>query len=209
MVEVGRRPKVLLADDHLLFLAGLSQLLERHYDLVGAVTEPAELLATAKRLKPDILLLDISMPGLDGIEAARQLREIVPTTKIIFVTVHDEPAFVAAALQAGASGYVLKSAAPEVLCRAIDDVWQGRKYLCRSLAERADYSKPEDDPLTPRQKEVLWLLATGLTSREIAETLFITPKAVDFHKGRIRAALGLHSTAELTRYAIAKGLTRP
>jgi DNA-binding NarL/FixJ family response regulator len=209
-VEV-RRPRILLADDHALVAAGLAKLLERDFDLLGISSDGREVVEAAERYRPDVLVLDISMPNLNGLEAARRLRAMQPDIKIVFVTVHSELAYVAAAFRAGASGYVLKGSAASELGEAISAALQGRIFLT-SLVDRASLDtilkQPEDrSPLTRRQQEVLQLVAEGYSAKAIADRLKISSKTVEFHKSLIMKRLNLHSVAALTRYAIEHGIS--
>ena len=206
-----RRPRVLLADDHALVVEGLRRLLERDFDLVGAVTDGRTVIAAAERLRPDVILLDISMPNLNGIDAARQLTRLVPDSKVVFVTMHGDPAYVAEAFRAGASGYLLKRCAARELIEAIRAVLAGRSYVTPLVpgshwAVEARESRRRSEPLTPRQREVLQLIAEGRVAKEIAGTLRVSVRTVEFHKAAIMSRLEIRTTAELTRYAIAHGL---
>jgi DNA-binding NarL/FixJ family response regulator len=211
------RPRVLLADDHTLVLEGFRKLLEEHCDLVGMVEDGRALLEAAPRLRPDIVLLDISMPLLNGIDAARRLRKLLPEVKVIFVTMHADPAYVSEAFKAGAAGYLLKRSAGAELARAIEAVSSGHFYvtplvakdLVRSNLQPAPDTLIKQAALTSRQREVLQLVAEGRSLKEIATILGISPKTVEFHKTQIMDILDLHTTAELTKYAIAHGLTSP
>jgi len=212
-----RRPRVLMADDHTLVLEGFRKLLEEHCDLVGMVEDGRALLEAAPRLRPDIVLLDISMPLLNGIDAARRLRKLLPEVKVIFVTMHADPAYVSEAFKAGAAGYLLKRSAGSELARAIEAVSSGHFYVTPLVAKdlvRANIRPSPDNlakqaALTSRQREVLQLVAEGCSLKEIAGILGISPKTVEFHKTQIMDILDLHTTAELTKYAIAHGLTSP
>ena len=205
-----RRPRVLLADDHALVVEGLRRLLEGDFDLVGAVTDGRTVIAAAERLRPDVILLDISMPNLNGIDAARQLTRLVPDSKVVFVTMHGDPAYVAEAFRAGARGYLLKRCAARELIEAIRAVLAGRSYVTplvpgsHRAVEAREFSRSE--PLTPRQREVLQLIAEGRVAKEIAGTLRVSVRTVEFHKAAIMSRLEIRTTAELTRYAIAHGL---
>jgi len=211
-----KRPRVLLADDHTLVLEGLRKLLEDHYELVGAVEDGLTLLAMAQRLEPDVIVTDISMPQLNGLDAARKLRRLVPRSKVIFLTMHKDVTYATEAFQAGATGYLLKQSAASELHLAIDAVLKGQLYITPLIAK--DLLEPTLRPsdglpskrtpgtLTPRQREILQLVAEGQSTKEIANLLNISPKTVEFHKSHISSQLGIHTTAALTKYAIAHGL---
>jgi DNA-binding NarL/FixJ family response regulator len=211
------RARLLLADDHMLLLDGYRKLLEPEFELVGAVENGRELLDVAPKLKPDVILLDISMPLLNGIDATRRLRKIVPRTKILIVTMHADPDYVAEAFRAGASGYLLKRSAASELVSAIHEVLEGKRYLTplitgqaldwlRKSEERAGRGGGAASVLSPRQREVLQLVAEGRTAKEIATLLRISVKTVEFHKARIMKGLGMRSVAEMTQYALRRGM---
>ncbi len=207
-----KRPRVLLADDHALVAAGLSKLLENEFDLVGSVADGRALVAAVQDSQPDVVLLDISMPNLNGLEAARQIRLTAPVCKVVFVTVHSEAAYVAEAFRAGASGYVLKRCAASELSKAVHEVLHERMYLTPLIARTAvdtvlNASTHQPVGLSARQREVLQLVAEGYSAKEIAGVLKISSKTVEFHKGLVMKKLDLHSVAELTRYALEHGIT--
>jgi len=211
-----KRPRVLLADDHALVAEGLWHLLEGDFDLVGTVEDGRTLLKTATQLRPDVILLDISMPGLNGIDAARQLTKLVPESKLIIVTMHNDATYVGEAFRAGAVGYLLKRCAARELVQAIRTVLAGRPYLTPLVSADAQVPgtttglAPADrGRLTARQREVLQLVAEGRSAKEIASALTVSVKTVDFHKARIMGHLNLRTTAELTRYAVTHGLVAP
>jgi DNA-binding NarL/FixJ family response regulator len=168
----------------------------------------------AQELEPDIVTLDISMPQLNGVDAARKLKKILPRTHLIFVTMHDDPAYVNEAFKAGASGYLLKRSAGSELRQAIQSVMDGQCYvtplvakgLVQSVISRGRPPVLQDKSLTARQREVLQLVAEGMTVKEIASTLNLSPKTVEFHKSQIMTQLDLHTTAELTKYALVHGI---
>ncbi len=204
---------MLLADDHSLVAAGLRSMLESAYEVVGTADNGRALVEAAGRLRPEVILLDISMPALNGIEAARQLRKLVPQAKLIFVTMHTDATFVREALRAGGSGYVSKQSAPKELVTAIEEVLHGRVYLTplvtKDFVDHAMSSQTSSGPfgrLTARQREVLQLVAEGLCNKEIAARLDVSPKTVEFHKSKLVQALGLSTTADLVKYAIRHGL---
>lgn len=212
------KPRALLADDHSLVLAGLRRLVEDSCEVVGTVEDGRSLIEAAQRLEPDLILLDIAMPLLNGIDAAQQIRKLCPNTKLIFLTMQTSPTYATEAFRAGANGYLLKRSAPRELPLAIEAVLRGQHYLTPAIAkpvlERA--LKPGDpsalpikgspSDLTPRQREVLQLIGEGKATKEIAALLNISVKTVEFHKARLMEELGFHSTAELMRYAITQGL---
>lgn len=205
------KPRVLLADDHVLVLEGFRRILQEHYDLVGTVGDGYALLAAAKTVQPDIVILDISMPLLNGIDTAAQLKKICPTAKIIIVTMHAGADYVRSAFEAGASAYVLKGSAVDELEQAIRAVLGGHSYITPLITkELVDIylSAPSEKPkgLTPRQREVLQFLAEGWTAKEIANLLHITSRTVEFHKGQILDQLKLKTTADLIKYALTHGI---
>jgi DNA-binding NarL/FixJ family response regulator len=207
-----KRARILLADDHSLTLEGIrSALLPRH-EIVGAVTDGRQLLETALERQPDLIALDITMPLLNGIDAAVQIKKRLPNVKLLFVTMHASPAYLEAALNAGASGYILKSAANEELLHAVDEVLKGNIYVMPGLSE--EHLERFRDPsraaatlrLTTREREILQMIAEGRTGKEIASTLNVSTKTVSFHRENIKQKLSLRSTAELTKHAIEQGL---
>lgn len=208
-------PRVLLADDHTLVLEGFRRIVEQRCEVVGTVEDGRALLDAATRLRPDLILLDISMPLLNGVDAARQLKKLLPDVKLIFVTMHADPAYVSEAFKAGASAYLLKRSAARELEQAIDSVLKGQyfvtslltKDLVTTLSAGQAGLFAQRQELTPRQREVLQLIAEGRTIKEIASLLNISPKTVEFHKAQIIFHLNLRTTAELTKYALAHGLT--
>ena len=199
-----RRPRILLADDHALLLDGLKKLLEEEYELVGTAANGRRLVAAARRLRPDIVVLDISMPLLNGIDAARQIREAVPSAKLLFLTVHADSAYVEEAFRAGALGYVLKHAAAHELFVALHKVSRGRAYVSPMLGKHLLPQQPK--LLGVRQQEVLQLVAEGRPNKEIAGVLDISIKTVEYHKSRIMSLLDIRSAAGLTRYAMKHGI---
>lgn len=211
-----KRPRVLMADDHSIVLAGLRKLVEAEGEVVGTVEDGRTLLEEAQRLRPDIILVDISMPLLNGLDAARQLKKMVPESKLIFLTMHATSTYAMEAFKAGASGYLIKRSATSELKQAIQAVMRGQHYLTPLITkdvlattlhshEQEKHSRPST-VLTPRQREVLQLVAEGKGTKDIARILNISVKTVEFHKFRIMEALDLHSSAELIKYAIAEGL---
>ena len=209
------RKRLLLADDHELMLAGITQILAPEFDIVGVARDGRELVAEAKRLRPDIVVVDVGMPELNGIEAARQIMAALPDTRIVVLTQQLSGNHIQAAFRAGARGYVAKQAAATELREAIHAVLLDRYYVTSLAASRhpslsgAVDTNPAEffgDALTPRQREVLELVARGKSVKEIASALNISIKTVDFHKGLLMDELKMRTTAELTRYAIANGI---
>ena len=208
------KPRLLLADDHTLLLEGIRLLLAPEFDLVGSMEDGQALLAAAKALKPDVILLDISMPRLNGIDAARRLRKLLPSARLIFVTMHAGADYVTEAFRAGAMGYILKRSAASELLTAIHTVLKGNHYVSPLVTRDAlnlliSSSKPEgkfSNRLSPRQREVLQLVAEGRSRKEIAHILNFSVKTVEFHKAKLRHELNLQTVADFTRYAIEHGI---
>jgi two-component system response regulator NreC len=210
--------RLILADDHAVVRSGLRMLLEVQPDIeiVGEAESGAEAVEQTRRLKPDIILMDIQMPGLNGIEATKKIKDFAPDTAVLALTMHEDDQYFFEMLHAGASGYVPKRAAPDELLTAIRAVGKGEVYLYPSLATRLvqDYLKRAEtddqtlvyDYLTPREREVLTLIAEGLSNGEIADRLVISVKTVDRHRENIMKKLNLHSRVELVKYAIKIGL---
>jgi DNA-binding NarL/FixJ family response regulator len=207
-----KHTRVLLADDHPLTLEGLRAFLEPHLEIAGTVSDGRTLVDAALALKPDLIILDITMPLLNGIDAAIHIRKTLPAVKLLFVTMHANPTYLEAALSAGATGYVLKSAAREELLDAIRSVMDGRIYVSPNLS--SEHLERFTDPsraaatlrLSAREREILQLIAEGRAAKEIAHVLNISIKTVAFHRENIKRKLGLRSTAELTRHAVEQGL---
>jgi DNA-binding NarL/FixJ family response regulator len=209
------KPRILLADDHMLILDGLRNLLERHYDLVGTVQDGHSVVNAARRLQPDLVLMDVAMPVLNGLQAGHRLREQLPSVKLLYVSMYGDTPYVEEALRIGASGYVLKRSGWEELSRAIEAVLAGKQYISPELSAALPQpslqpSAAEDSTmrsLTERQRQILRLVAAGYTAKEIGRMLHITSKTVEFHKGRMMRQLQLQSTVELARYALMHGLS--
>ena len=213
--------RILLADDHVLVAEGIQKLLEPEYELVGIVADGRSLVTAAAKLQPDIVVVDISLPLLNGLDASQQLKKINPNLKIIVLTMHSEPNFVTQAFRVGVSGYVLKQSVGSELVQAIREVVKGRTFVspmvAQSLVDQAVNPSPTGAPgevkvgfaqtLSARQREVLQLVAEGKATKEIASILNVSVKTVEFHKTRIMKELRLRTAAELTKYAIAAGLT--
>jgi DNA-binding NarL/FixJ family response regulator len=204
-----KRPRVLMADDHRMLLDALKELLEPRYDVVGLVSDGRELLVLAEKLLPDVIVLDIAMPQLNGLDASRQLKQSMPGVKIVFMTMNEDPYIVGEAFRAGASAFLLKQAAGLELSEAIERVLKGGTYITPSAAKglhNISVLEPKNRELAPeptaRQREVIQLLAEGRTMKEIGRILFITPRTVAAHKYTVMDQLQLKTNAELVRYAI-------
>jgi DNA-binding NarL/FixJ family response regulator len=207
--------RVLLAEDHVLVRQGLRALLEQEgIAVIGEASDGHEALKIAQKQHPDVAVLDISMPHLNGIETTRRLREASPQTKTVLLTMHTEDLYVLEAMQAGAVGYVLKTDPVQHFIQAIRDVLQGEVYLSPRISRvvvTAYLSKASlpPDPLTSREREVLQLVAEGKTTKEIAWCLGLSVKTVESHRIKLMHKLDIHETATLVRYAIRRGLTHP
>ena len=209
-----KRSRVLIADDHSMVIDGLRALLEPEYEVVGAVNDGRAVLPEVRRLRPDVVVIDISMPLLNGLDCARQLRDAGCTAKILILTMHPDATLAQEALAAGASGYVLKSSPGSELKAALGDVLRGRIYLSPAVTRDMDEvmgrmtSIHEDvwARLTPRQREVLQLLAEGKSHKEVANVLNISVKTAEYHKYAILDKLGLKTNAELVQHAIRHGI---
>lgn len=203
------RTRVLLADDHRMLREAFARLLEPDCEVVGTVADGRALLAAATELRPDVVIVDIAMPLLNGLDATRQLRRNMPDVRVIFLTMNEDPEMVAEAFRTGASGYLLKNSAAAELLQAIRDVCEGRTYVTpqatRALVDAVrQTAEPTVRPaeLSPRQREVLQLLAEGHTMKEIARVLKITPRTVAFHKYSMMEQLGITTSAELLTFAV-------
>ena len=210
----GLKPRVLLADDHKIVLEGLRGLLGDQFELVGLATNGRELIAQAAALRPDVIVADISMPLLNGIEAVRKLLEDDKHVKVVFLTMHPDQTYASRALEAGASAYVLKHSASDELVAAIHEVLRGGKFVSESLKNEAlsellnenRRHLKETIELTARQREVLQLLVEGKSAKEIAAVLNISPRTVETHKYQMMDDLGVKTSAQLVQYAIRHGL---
>jgi DNA-binding NarL/FixJ family response regulator len=210
------RKRILLGDDHALMLEGLVRLLETEFEIAGTALNGRTLVQMAQDLEPDVVVLDVGMPELNGIEAARQLTKLLPTTKIIFVTQQLGAAYLHAAFSLGAMAYVAKQTAGKELVTAIRMAIKGQYYVTPLAGEEArefNSVDPKRNPvglfggkLTPRQREVLQLVAEGRSTKEISAALGISQKTVEFHRNSLMDELGMRSIAELTRYAISQGI---
>ncbi|HRB81457.1 MAG TPA: response regulator transcription factor [Nitrospira sp.] len=208
------KPRVLLADDHSLVLEGFRRILEDQCELVGMVEDGRALLEAARKLEPDIVILDVSMPLLNGIDAATQLKKVQPSVKVIFVTMHSDADYVRSAFESGASGYLLKRSAVDELEQAIRAVWAGHTYITPLIAKdlldvlltTGSRQPQQKKTLTFRQREVLQLLAEGRTMKDIALRLKISTRTVEFHKAQVMEQLNLRTTADLIKYALTHGV---
>ena len=208
---LSHRPRILIADDHKLMAELCQKILESEFDVVGTVGDGRELLHTAVKVKPDVVLLDIGMPVLNGLDAGKQLRNLLPTVKLVYLTMVTDPDVALEAFHRGASGFLLKTCAAAEMVSAVRAALRGNSYLSPDLKEkitplprRQKYKSivPEGNPLTERQREVLQLLAEGRAMKEIGDILDVSAKTVAFHKYRIMEVLGATNNAELVRYAI-------
>jgi len=206
--------RVLLADDHEIVVEGLRRILESKFDVVAAVGDGRALLAEAEKLRPDVVVTDISMPTLNGLDAVRQLKNKGVKVKVVFLTMHADADLATEAFAAGADGYVIKSSAGRELLEAIDTVLDGRVYLTPRIQQSVleAFVKAGGEPekasieLTKRQREVLQLVAEGLTMKEIASALDVSPRTVESHKYDLMQRLGVKTTAELIQYAIKRSI---
>ncbi|MFZ5677535.1 MAG: response regulator [Pseudomonadota bacterium] len=205
------RPRVLLADDHRIVSEGLKGLLAEDFELVGIVEDGRALVTAAREIKPDVIVADIAMPHLNGIDAVAQLKKDNPQIKVVILTMHQDPAYARRALDAGAQGFVVKHSATAELVMAIQAVLKGQIFitpaLTRDMLQQAhEPARAAGPALTARQREILRLLAEGRSAKEIAATLAISPRTVEFHKYQLMDAHGLHSNAELIHFAIKHGV---
>jgi DNA-binding NarL/FixJ family response regulator len=208
------RPRVLIADDHQILAEGLRSLLEPEFEVVGVVADGRELVAAAEKHGPDVIVADVTMPSLNGIEAAVQLRDVGVKAKVVFLTMHRDVSYARRAMEAGAAGFVLKHSLASELVAAVREALKGRTYVTPMIAGellqsyREGDSGPQDPArrLTARQREVLQLIAEGRSAKEVAAVLHISTRTAEAHKAHILEALGLRNTAELVQYAIRNGI---
>jgi DNA-binding NarL/FixJ family response regulator len=214
------KPRVLIADDHLLVAEGIQKLLESDMDVVGIHSDGRSLVRAVSDTHPDLIIIDISLPLLNGLDAAKQIKQSNPKTKMLMLTMHADQAFVVEAFRVGVAGYVLKQSLSNELQHAVKEVLKGNTYISPSVAQGlvehmnrpAQVKKGEaegngfDHTLSPRQREVLQLVAEGRSTKEIAAILNVSTKTVEFHRTRIMKELGLKTRPELTKYAIANGI---
>ena len=206
----GIRPRILIADDHTLIAELCKRLLETEFEVVGTVADGRALVRAAAELKPDVIVVDVAMPVLNGIDAACQVQQELRAVKVIYLTMNPDPKLAAQAFRRGASGYLLKTCATSEMVAAVRTVLQGRSYMSATssrndvteLRGRPNKVVEEEDRLTDRQREVLQLLAEGKIMKEVGAILNMTPRTVAFHKYRIMEALCVNSNAELVRYAV-------
>ena len=211
------RPRVLMADDHRIVAEGLRSLLEPDFDLIEIVEDGMQMVEAAKRLSPDVILADITMPRLNGLEALERLREANCVAKVVFLTMHKDATYAARALRAGASGFVLKHSASSELVRAIREALTGRTYVTPAVAQSLDERTVSRlgnaaegvSDVTPRQREVLKLFAEGRSAKEVAHSLHISTRTAENHKARIMKLLGLSTTADLVQYALRHQIITP
>lgn len=208
------RPRILLADDHTLLLEAFQKMLAADCDVVGAVSNGRDLVTAAVKLRPDVVVLDITMPLLNGVDAARQLKHELPEVRIVFLTMNEDPELAAEAFRAGASAYLLKRSAGPELLTAIREVTSGRFYMTPLVTEAVVGSMLQGTPpvvgpqLTPRQREIVQLVAEGHSLKEVGSILSISPRTVAFHKARIMEQLQIRTTAELIQYALANHIVQ-
>jgi DNA-binding NarL/FixJ family response regulator len=209
------RPRILLADDHTMLLDAFRRLLEPRCEIIGTACDGLELVELAATTRPDVIVLDISMPGLNGMDACAQLRRKIPGMRFVFLTVNEDPDIAAEAIGLGASGYLLKSSASVELFTAIEQALAGQTYITPLVTKGVPLgiflrqaTKPGAEKLTARQREVLQLLAEGRAMKEIADLLHVTTRTVAFHKYTIMEQLGLKTSAELVQYALEHGMLR-
>jgi DNA-binding NarL/FixJ family response regulator len=206
------RPRVLLADDHRMLREAFARLLEPSCEIVGSVADGRALLAAALALKPDVVIVDLAMPLLNGLEATRQLKQTIPQLKVIVLTINEDPDVAAEAFRAGACGYLLKNSAGSELLQAVEEAMRGHSYVTPLVAEGLmdalahASASGKKDVTSPRQREVLQLLAEGHTMKQAARILNIKPRTVAFHKYGMMRQLGVKSTAELVQAAIKMGV---
>ena len=208
-MEHRHRPRLLIADDHTLLAEACKSLLEPEFEVVGIADNGRSLLRLASELKPEVVIVDIAMPQLNGLDAGDQIKHLLPATKLVFMTMNMSPEIAAEAFRRGASGYVVKSSAAEELLTAIRRALRSESYLSPAITKdtvdfllRSGSSSAVEKRITPRQSEVLQLLAEGLSMKEIANVLNVRPGTVAFHKYKMMESLGLKSNAELLQYAV-------
>jgi DNA-binding NarL/FixJ family response regulator len=211
-----RRTSILLADDHTMFCAGLQKLLEPEFEVIGCVQDGRALIKTAVEMKPDLALVDVGMPLLNGLDAGRELKKLMPRVKLIFLTMNPDAEIASEAFRIGASGYLLKNSPGEELLQAVHNVMRGTSYVTPQISHameemfiRDPRSLNRPKVLTDRQREVLQMLAEGQSMKEIAYTLQISRRTVRFHKYKIMEELGIKTNSELVQYAIKHSVISP
>jgi DNA-binding NarL/FixJ family response regulator len=209
-------PRVMLADDHTILVEAFRKLLEPQYEVVGTVADGRALVETAPKLKPDVIVVDIAMPLMNGLEAGLRLKELMPSVKLIFLTMNEDPDLAVDAIHSGGSGYLLKSSAASELMHAIQQALKGKSYVTPQIARGMQKSfikgprpKTRAKSLTPRQREVVQLLAEGKSMKEVADVLKVTPRTVAFHKYQVMEELSLKTTADLIQFAIKSKILVP
>jgi DNA-binding NarL/FixJ family response regulator len=205
------RVRVLLADDHRIVAEGLRRLLENEFELVDLVEDGVALLAAATHHKPDVIVADIGMPRMNGIDAVLELRKSQPNVRVVFLTMHRDPAYLERARAAGGLGFVLKHSAAEELTLAVREAFEGREYVTPALIDSIETGSDRGDAhrlpqLTARQREILQLIANGKLTKQIAAELSISSRTVEFHRLKLRQMLGAHTTAEMVQLALRFGL---
>jgi DNA-binding NarL/FixJ family response regulator len=207
------RPRLMLADDHTILVEAFRKLLEPYYDMVGTVSDGRALLEIGPQLNPDVVIVDIGMPLMNGLEAGLRLKQLLPNVKLVFLTMNDDPDLAVEAMRSGAAGYLLKSSAAEELLRAIQTALKGKVYVTPLIARGMQKSfiknpgvKGQAKALTPRQREVVCLLAEGKSMKQAADILHIKERTVAFHKYRVMELLNLATSAELVQFAIKSGI---
>jgi DNA-binding NarL/FixJ family response regulator len=215
---MGQGHRVIIVEDHTILRDGLRSLLESHseFQIVGEASDGREAVRVVERLQPDLALMDLSMPRMDGIEAIREIKKQWPKTRVLALTVHNTEEYIMATLEAGADGYLLKDATHTELINAVRIVLSGNRYLCPGISEKIiegylqgrKITKTQSvwETLTPREREILKLIGEGYKNKEIAEHLFISVKTVEKHRSNLMEKLQLHNSATLTAYALKKGL---
>jgi len=209
MTAAPNLPRILIADDHTLVAEACKVLLEKHYEVVGTVSNGRSMVQAAKELLPHLIIIDIAMPVLNGLDAGEQVKEFLPEVKLVYVTMNDDPDLVAEAFRRGASGYLLKTCAASELATAVREVLAGKTFVSAAIKKNSNYLlhqqtvRPDQaEKLTRRQREVLQLLAEGKAMKEAASALNLAPRTIAFHKYRIMKVLNAKTNADLVQYAI-------
>ena len=210
-----RHPRLLLADDHAIFSDALRSYLEKNFEVIGQVSDGRALLIEAAKLKPDLVIVDVGMPILNGLDAARRIKESNPKVKFIFLTMQDDPRLAAAALELGSVAFVLKHSAGSELLKAIDEVMHGHSYIAPRRMRSEDWAEAKararqfSKDLTPRQRDIVQLFGEGRPMKEIASLLDLSEKTVEFHKHHIMVSFNLKNNADLVLFALNHGLIAP